>query len=138
MKPDWDKLMSDFEGSPGAAVHDVDCTTEGKALCEKHGVRGYPSIKWGDPAEMKDYQGGRSYADFKKFADENLGPQCGPGENIDLCSAEIKGKIEGYLKMSKDKLDGKIRKAQKDFEVEMPIMNKVAAYLKSQGGKNEL
>merc|ERR1719321_2136227 len=96
LKPDWDKLMDDFKGSPTSLVADVDCTTEGKDLCEKHGVRGYPSIKYGDPNELKDYSGGRSYDALKKFADENLGPSCGP-TNLDLCKAEDKEKLEKYM-----------------------------------------
>merc|ERR1712187_845410 len=138
LRPDWDKLMEDFKGSPTSLVADVDCTTEGKDLCEKHGVRGYPTIKYGDPAELKDYQGGRSYDDLKKFAEENLGPTCGPGENLELCDAETKPKIEAYAKMSAGKLEGKIRKAVKDYEVELPLMKKVLAYLQKEGGKTEL
>jgi hypothetical protein len=128
--------MEDFQGNPSAMVGDVDCTTAGQPLCEKHGVRGYPTIKYGDPNELKDYNGGRSYDDFKKFATENLGPQCGPGENIDLCSADVKAKIEGYLKMSADRMEGKIRNAQKILNEEAPIMKKVIAHLKK--AKSEL
>jgi len=124
--------MSDFKESPSALVADVDCTTEGKSLCEKFSVGGYPTIKYGDPGDMKDYQGGRSYADLKKFADENLGPTCGPGENIDLCDAATRKKVESYTSMSIDKLEAKILKAQKDFEVEIPVMNKVLGYVKKQ------
>mmetsp|Transcript_120094 Transcript_120094/g.383360 ORF Transcript_120094/g.383360 Transcript_120094/m.383360 type:complete len:139 (-) Transcript_120094:345-761(-) len=138
MKPDWDKLMDDFKDSPTALVADVDCTAAGQPLCEKYEVRGYPSIKYGDVGDMKDYQGGRSYEDFKKFADESLGPSCGPGENLELCDAETKPKIEAYIKMSAGKLEGKIRKTVKDFEVEMPIMKKVLAYLKQAEGKSDL
>lgn len=108
-------------------------------MCEKHGVRGYPTIKYGDPGEMKDYSGGRSYDDLKKFAEESLGPTCGPGENIGLCDAETQKRIEGYMKMSVGKLEGKARKAIKDFEVELPTMKKVLAYLKKEkGGSAEL
>jgi len=138
MKPDWDKLMDDFKDSPTALVADVDCTAAGQPLCEKYEVRGYPSIKYGDVGDMKDYQGGRSYEDFKKFADESLGPSCGPGENLELCDAETKPKIEAYTKMSAGKLEGKIRKTVKDFEVEMPIMKKVLAYLEKAEGKSDL
>merc|ERR1719468_1111747 len=112
--------MEAFKDSPTALVADVDCTAGGESLCGKQGIEGYPSIKHRDPAELKDYNGGRSYEDLKKFAEENLGPTCGPGENIELCDAETKPKIEAYAKMSAGKLEGKIRKAQKDFEVEMP------------------
>jgi len=124
--------MGDFKDSSTALVGDVDCTTEGKSLCEKFSVSGYPTIKYGDPGDLKDYQGGRSYADLKKFADENLGPTCGPGENLELCDAATKKKVEGYTAMSVDKLEGKIRKAEKDFEVEIPIMKKVLGYVKKQ------
>ncbi len=70
MKPDWDKLMDNFKDSTTAAVADVDCTAEGKPLCEKYGVSGYPTLKYGDPGDLKDYQGGRTYEDFKKFAED--------------------------------------------------------------------
>jgi len=130
--------MDDFKDSPTALVADVDCTTEGKALCEKHEVRGYPSIKYGDVGDLKDYNGGRSYADLKKFAEENLGPTCGPGENLELCDAETKPKMEAYGKMSSGKLEGKIRNAIKNYEVELPLMKKVLAWQKTQGGNSEL
>jgi len=112
-------------------VADVDCTTEGKELCTKFGVSGYPTIKYGDPAELKDYQGGRSYADLKKFADENLGPSCGPA-NLDLCSAGDKAKLEKFMKSSEGKLDGQIRNALKAVEEDVPIMKKVLAHLKKE------
>mmetsp|Transcript_91576 Transcript_91576/g.285432 ORF Transcript_91576/g.285432 Transcript_91576/m.285432 type:complete len:131 (+) Transcript_91576:54-446(+) len=118
-----------------ALIADVDCTAEGKDLCEKHGVRGYPTIKYGDPGDLKDYQGGRTYDDLKKFADENLGPTCGP-TNLDLCSAESKAKLEGFMKMTADRLEGKVRNAQKVLAEDVPIMKKVLASKK--GGKSEL
>merc|ERR1712113_1086586 len=124
--------MGDFKDSPTSLIADVDCTTEGKDLCSKHDVRGYPSIKYGDPGDLKDYQGGRTYSDLKKFADENLGPSCGPGENLDLCDAATRKKVEDCAAMSIEKLEGKIRKAQKDFEIEIPIMKKVLGYVKTQ------
>jgi len=138
MKADWEKLMDDFKDSPTALVGDVDCTADGKPLCDSNGVQGFPTIKYGDVGDLKDYQGGRTYEDLKKFADENLGPTCGPGENLELCDAEMRPKIEAYAKMSAGKLEGKIRKAVKDFEVEMPIMKKVFAYLKKASGSTEL
>mmetsp|Transcript_5905 Transcript_5905/g.12930 ORF Transcript_5905/g.12930 Transcript_5905/m.12930 type:complete len:131 (+) Transcript_5905:261-653(+) len=130
--------MDEFADSPNALVADVDCTTEGKELCEKQEIRGYPSIKYGDPGELKDYQGGRTFDELKTFASENLGPQCGPGENIDLCDAETKAKIETYVKMSTGKLEGKVRNTIKQYETELPVMRKVLAYLQKQGGKGEL
>merc|ERR1711935_85720 len=99
MKPAWDKLITAFEGSQTALVADVDCTAGGKELCNKLGVRGYPTIKHGDPNNLEDYKGGRDFDSLKKFADENLGPSCGP-KNLDLCGAEKKAEIKKFQGMS--------------------------------------
>merc|ERR1719440_326409 len=112
-----------------------DAKTEGKSLCDKSGVQGFPTIKYGDPTDLKDYQGGRDFESLKKFADENLGPQCGP-DNMDLCSDKIKKKLQDYLAMSVEKLEGKITKAQKAVEEDTPVMKKVIGHLKS--AKKEL
>jgi len=131
--------MDEFKDSPKALVADVDCTAGGKELCEKNDVRGYPSIKYGDPGDLKDYQGGRSFEDLKKFADENLGPTCGPGENLELCDEATKESINKYVTMSAGKLEGKIRNVQKIYEFDLPLMKKVLAYQKKAGGgKGEL
>jgi len=114
MKPDWDKLVAEYADSKTAGVFDVDCTTGGKPLCERHGVRGYPSIKWGDPSDLQDYKGGRSLSDLKKFASENLKPQCSPA-NLDLCDDEKKKLIETFMALSDADLDAKI-KGKKDEE----------------------
>merc|ERR1711877_69613 len=102
-KPDWDKLMEEFKDSPSSLIADVDCTTGGKELCDKNGVRGYPTIKYGEVGDLKDYNGGRSFDDLKKFAEEKCGPS-----HLELCSEEHKTKIETFLKMSVGKLEGKI------------------------------
>mmetsp|Transcript_18267 Transcript_18267/g.52129 ORF Transcript_18267/g.52129 Transcript_18267/m.52129 type:complete len:170 (+) Transcript_18267:620-1129(+) len=115
MKPDWDKLTEDFAGSSTQLIADVDCTAEGKPLCEANGVRGYPTIKWGDPSALEDYQGGRSYDDLKKFADENLKPMCSPS-NIDLCDDDKKAEIQKFQAMSAADLDAAI--AEKEAEME--------------------
>lgn len=127
--------MDEFNGSPGSLVADVDCTAEGQSLCTKFEIKGYPTIKYGEPGDLKDYQGGRDFDSLKKFAEENLGPTCGPA-NMDLCGDEMKKKIEGYLAMSADRLEGKIRNAIRIVEEEVPIMKKVSAHMKK--AKSEL
>jgi hypothetical protein len=123
--------MSEYAGSDSRLIADVDCTTEGQSLCEKIGVSGYPTIKWGDPADLKDYEGGRSLEDLKAFAEENLGPTCGP-ENLDLCEAKKKKKIEDYMKMPLDKLEAKMKEAIRKVDEESPLMKKVIGYLNSK------
>lgn len=104
MKPDWDNLMNEFKDSPTALIADVDCTAEGQSLCQTMGVQGYPTIKYGDPSDLQDYQGGRDYASLKSFAEQNLKPMCSVS-NIDLCDDEKKKQIEGYQSLSSADLD---------------------------------
>merc|ERR550537_1806785 len=104
MKPAWDTLMDEFKSSKTALVADVDCTAGGKSLCEKNGVSGYPTIKWGEPGDLKDYDGGRDLDSLRKFANENLGPTCGPS-NLDLCDETDKKFIAKFLKWDVDELD---------------------------------
>jgi hypothetical protein len=120
MKPAWDQLMEEND-----SVFDVDCTAGGSSLCQAQGVQGYPTIKYGDPSALEDYQGGRSYDDLKKFADENLKPSCGPS-NLDLCDDDKKKEIEELMALSDDDLkskieDGekKIKDAEDNFEAEV-------------------
>jgi len=100
--------MAEYKDSPTSLIADVDCTTGGKSLCSKHGIRGYPSIKYGDPNNLEDYKGGRSLKALQDFAKENLGPTCGPA-NIDLCDADKKKQIEEFMAMSDADLDAKIQ-----------------------------
>lgn len=137
MKPAWDQLMESFAGSATSLVADVDCTAAGQPLCEKSGVKGYPSIKYGAPDDLKDYQGGRDFDSLKKFAEENLGPQCGP-ENLDLCSKDEKAKYEKFMGMSVERLEQKVVAAIRVYEKEVPMMKKVSGYLTKKNGNAEL
>lgn len=115
MKPAWDKLMAEFDGHASALVADVDCTADGKALCESNGVRGYPTIKYGDPTNLEDYKGGRDFDALKKFADENLKPLCSPS-NLDLCDDTQKAEIKKYQDMSADELSQAIKAKEQEQE----------------------
>jgi hypothetical protein len=110
MKPDWDTLIEEFDGHDTTLVADVDCTAEGKALCDKAGVRGYPTIKHGDPNDLEDYKGGRDYDALEAFA-KGLKPVCSPAK-LELCDTEKKAKIEEIQALSDDDLEEKID----DFE----------------------
>jgi len=124
MKPSWDKLMTAFKGHKSTLIADVDCTAQGEPLCEKVGVQGYPTIKYGDPNGLEDYEGGRDYADLKKFADE-LKPSCTPVQ-LDACSDEEKELIIKYEAMPVSELtsgveekEQKIKDAETTFEKEV-------------------
>jgi hypothetical protein len=122
MKPDWEKLANSFGDSKTQLIADVDCTTEGEPLCGQFGVQGFPTIKWGDPADLQDYEGGRDYDSLKAFADENLKPQCSPA-NLDLCDDDKKVEIKKYMDMDAKDLKAAIEekeatlaKIDEDFE----------------------
>jgi len=125
MKPAWDKLMGDFKDSKTALVADVDCTSDGKPLCDANGVQGFPTIKYGDPNALEKYEGGRDYDSLKKFADENLKPLCSPA-NMDLCEEDQKAELDKLMAMDMADLqkavkDGeeKIENAEKTFKTEL-------------------
>merc|ERR1712087_861517 len=109
-----DKLAAEYKDSNKILVADVDCTAAGKSKCDEVGVRGYPTIKYGDPDDLQDYKGGRSFADLKKFA-EGLGPQCGPA-NLEICDAEKKAKIEEFQKLSSEERDKLLTERQTEME----------------------
>lgn len=122
MAPDWEKLAEEWDGNDVGFVAEVDCTAEGKPLCDENNVRGFPSIKYGDPHALEDYQAGRTYADLAKFATENLKPTCSVS-NIDLCDDEKKKQIEEYMKLSEEELtkaieteETKLTKSEEDFK----------------------
>jgi len=142
MKPDWDKLMKQDFGKD-ALVADVDCTAAGKPLCEKVGVRGYPTLKWGDPNSLEDYSGGRTFADLKKFAKENLKPICSPS-NLDLCDDEKKAEITKFMEMDDAELDKMIEEkeklleeAEETFKSEVDKLQKKYTELQSEKEKKE-
>merc|ERR1712032_862451 len=128
--------------SKTALIADVDCTAKGKALCDQVGVRGYPTIKYGDPNNLEDYKGGRDFNALKKFAEEKLGPSCGPA-NLDLCDADKKEMIVKFQAMSSSELDAVIKEKTADGIEEIKasglgLMKAVQAHAKVSAKGGEL
>jgi len=122
-------------------IADVDCTAEGKPLCETHGVQGFPTIKWGDPSALEAYEGGRDYDALKKFAKENLKPMCSPA-NLDLCDDEKKKKLEDLQAIPAADLTAKIDAAKAEMKTleetfETEVKELQATYEKLQKDKDE-
>jgi len=111
MKPDWDKLMKQYQGNTKTLVGDVDCTAAGKPLCDSNGVKGFPTIKYGDPAALEAYEGGRDFAALSTFA-AGLKPTCSIA-NMDLCDEDQKVEMNKLLALSMDELDTRIAAADK-------------------------
>lgn len=108
MKPDWEKLAEEWDGSQVGLVAEIDCTDDkGKPLCDANGVKGFPTIKYGDPSSLEDYQGGRDYTGLAKFATENLKPVCSP-KTLENCDDDKKKEIEELMGMSDDVLQDRL------------------------------
>eukprot|EP00531_Pseudo-nitzschia_arenysensis_P011035 CAMPEP_0116116772 /NCGR_PEP_ID=MMETSP0329-20121206/1215_1 /TAXON_ID=697910 /ORGANISM="Pseudo-nitzschia arenysensis, Strain B593" /LENGTH=218 /DNA_ID=CAMNT_0003610287 /DNA_START=109 /DNA_END=765 /DNA_ORIENTATION=- len=115
MKPDWDKLMEEYKDSETQLIADADCTAEAKPICDANGVRGFPTLKYGDPNDLQDYQGARSYDALKKFIDTELKPTCSPN-NLDLCDDDKKKEIESLMGLDDAALEAKIAEEEKKIE----------------------
>merc|ERR1712127_94142 len=106
--------MEEYKDHKTVLVAEVDCTAGGKPLCDQNGVKGYPTIKHGDPADLQDYKGGRDDKAFKEFA-ADLKPSCSPA-NIDLCDDEKKAQITRLQAMPVVALDALIEEKEKILE----------------------
>merc|ERR1712048_310567 len=115
MAPDWEKLSDEWSGHDIGLVAEVDCTAEGKPLCDQNGVKGFPTLKYGDPSALEDYGGGRTFADLSKFAKENLKPVCSPAK-LELCEGEKKAQIEKFMAMPAEELKSMISAEEKKIE----------------------
>jgi protein disulfide-isomerase A6 len=91
MAKDWETLGSDYEGSSSVLIAEVDCTLE-SGLCSKHGVSGYPTIKYFMSGESspKDYNGGRQLDELKKFSADTLEIKCDVKDKKGCSEKEVK------------------------------------------------
>lgn len=105
--------MGEYENHESVLVADVDCTADGKTLCEANGVRGYPTLKHGSPDNLEDYEGGREYADLAEFA-KKLKPLCSPA-NRDLCDEDDLAEIEKYEAIPLKELEAQVNEADKNI-----------------------
>ena len=93
----------------------ADCTGEAKELCNKQGVQGFPTLKYGDPNNLEDYEGGRDLEELTKFAEENLKPMCSP-KDLDLCEEDDRKEIEGFMALSAEDLAAKIAEKEETIK----------------------
>jgi protein disulfide-isomerase-like protein len=115
MAPDWEKLSGEFADSATALVAEVDCTAEGKPLCDANEVKGFPTLLYGDPSMLQKYGGPRDYDGMQKFAEENLKPMCSPN-NIDLCDDDTTTEIKKFQAIVGKELDALIAVGEKKID----------------------
>jgi len=114
MKPAFDQLAAEYESSSSVAIVDVDCTVH-QDVCSKHGVSGYPTIKYWQDGEVKDYNQGRTYDDMKKFVSDTLEINC------------IVATPDGCNDKEKKFIEKRNAKSKEDNEKELARLTKMAA-----------
>jgi len=144
MKPDWDSLGSTYADSKTVLIGDVDCTAAGKPLCDKYGVRGYPTIKYFNPPdeEGEDYKGGRDLPALKKFVETELGPGCS-ADTKENCSPEQLTELTKYMEMDAaerasklESMKAELKKAEDDHNELLKQLQ--AQFKESQDGLEKL
>lgn len=133
MKPDWDSLAADHADSKKVVIADVDCTAAGKPLCDKYGVRGYPTIKYFNPPdeEGEDYKGGRDLPALKKFVENDLGPGCS-ADTKENCSPEQLKDLETYMSMDAGERANKLAALKDELKKAEDDHNELLKKLQSQ------
>tara|TARA_B110000879_G_scaffold197313_1_gene267883 strand:+ start:1416 stop:2078 length:663 start_codon:yes stop_codon:yes gene_type:complete len=114
MKPAWDSLMEEFGDSDTVLVADVDCIGDGKPLCDKMGVEGFPTIKFGDPSNLDAYKGGRDLVTLQAFASE-LTPSC-KVDTLEYCDKTEKETVAKLFEEDEESLSNKIMTHDKGIE----------------------
>ena len=74
MAKDFLKLSQKYENSETILVAEIDCTDKDNGeFCKEHGIKGYPTIKFGDPKKSKQYHyDDRTVAAMSKFIEKTL------------------------------------------------------------------
>merc|ERR1712060_454529 len=72
----------------------------------------------------EDYKGGRSLADLKKFAANELGPGCSV-DTIDNCSDEQKKELQTYIDMPAEERAKMLEELQATYKESMDSLEKL-------------
>jgi len=133
MKPDWDALGTEYADSKTVVIADVDCTAAGKSLCEKFGVKGYPTIKYFNPPDEdgEDYKGGRDLAALKKFVETELGPGCS-ADTKENCSPEQLKELQTYMDMDAAERETKLATMKTELKDAEEKHNELLKQLQAQ------
>ena len=121
MAPAWETLTTNHQDSKTLFVAECDCTGDCKDLCSHVGVKGYPTIKYGDPLNLDDYKGGRDLEAMQAHA-KTIKLSCSPSRR-DSCSPDETQEIDDLLAKPRLEIaeivlekEGIIAAAEEDFK----------------------
>merc|ERR1712007_265561 len=116
----------EWETNAVGLVAEVDCTADGKPLCDANGVRGFPTLKYGDPTSLDDYSGGRDYDSLAKEE-----------KKLEAAEEDFKTAVEGLQKTYQGLMEAKDAKIAAVKEAGLGLMKSVKA-AKAKADKDEL
>mmetsp|Transcript_28932 Transcript_28932/g.48043 ORF Transcript_28932/g.48043 Transcript_28932/m.48043 type:complete len:231 (+) Transcript_28932:175-867(+) len=137
MKPDWDTLAEEFKDSKSLLIASVDCTAEGKPLCSRFNVEGFPTLKSFEPpnTEGEEYEGGRELDELRAHA-KSLGPGCSPITK-DKCSTDDLAELEALSDLQADELEAEITELKRKIAVASEAHEQLVMSLRAQFEKSE-
>ena len=117
MAEDWSDLADDYGDNDDIVIAKVDCTKNTKLvnnrpLCEELGVKGFPTLLYGDVGDLKEHLGQREIGDLRDVVEDHLTkPLCGVA-HPELCGAQKKRQIEELTAGGLEAVDAKIKRAE--------------------------
>jgi protein disulfide-isomerase-like protein len=131
LAPAWDKLTEEFKNDTRRLIAEVDCSSaDGRLLCEANNIRGYPTMKYGNPTSLVNYEGSRDLKDLQNHVKNKLLPSCSP-TMMDLCDENQKAEITKFQAMSNEELwkliddkDDEMKKVESEFKTGVEQLQK--------------
>lgn len=109
LKKEWEKLADRTD----ILIGEVDCTKE-EGLCNKHNVKGYPTIKYSNGYGWRMYEKGREYHALKGFVDEKMVDTC--FDDKSLCTKEELEKIDFIMELTAEDIEQQVKDFEKEIE----------------------
>mmetsp|Transcript_94820 Transcript_94820/g.265513 ORF Transcript_94820/g.265513 Transcript_94820/m.265513 type:complete len:257 (-) Transcript_94820:78-848(-) len=134
----WRQLTEAFQGDPHVLIAETDCTSYGKSLCDDHGFIAFPTLMYGDPYDLKEYNSVREFGSLKSFVTATLGPECTPA-NMHLCDEDFKEairRLKAWPKSSLKQVIASMEEAQNKAQKEHKEMMDGLTKLHSEGSKD--
>lgn len=134
LQPIWSRLAKLWENDEVGLIAESDCTDNeeggGRILCDYFGIRSFPTLKFGYPEDLKEYNGDKSLEALSYFAKKHLVPICSV-TNLSVCDYDSKANIQRYIDLPVMDLqtliegeENKLEEAEKQYDDEIERLTK--------------